>query len=339
MKSPSSRYRRLTPDRRGLLRRSSLWLGDDHLLAVTATGYTEEYRRYRFGEIQGIVTLRSRRREWLAALFAVPLLAAASGFWAAASSGEMVGASVAGVFALLFLSLSVVNLLRGPSCRTWIQTSVSLDELPSLARTARVADLLETIGPRIASAQGGGLRREDIPLRAAGWSRPAPGPTPPQPPTTTPVPKEKKAYGGTVHRITFVLLLADAALTGLDLTSRREGLQAFNAVFALALLGFLVAALVLQYGRIVPRRARVAVWVAIVTTVAVFLASAAYGVFAFFSSALSGTFDPTKGFSLDPMEHPFLLAVYLVDIVVSLACGGAGLLAMERVRQRQPGKG
>src|SRR5438045_8577020 len=34
--------------------RSSLWLGKDHLLSIESTGYTENYKRLYFRDIQGI---------------------------------------------------------------------------------------------------------------------------------------------------------------------------------------------------------------------------------------------------------------------------------------------
>src|SRR5208283_5906459 len=53
-------YQRLTRERTparfavASIARSSLWLGDDHLLFVECTGYTETYKRFYFRDIQAI---------------------------------------------------------------------------------------------------------------------------------------------------------------------------------------------------------------------------------------------------------------------------------------------
>ena len=52
--SPRSAYRRFPGTGRYLLNRVLLYVGPDHLLQVTATGYSENYRRFFFHDIQVI---------------------------------------------------------------------------------------------------------------------------------------------------------------------------------------------------------------------------------------------------------------------------------------------
>ena len=44
--------------RRQFFTRNTLWLGADHLLQGEHTGYTEEYKRFYFRDIQGITVKR-----------------------------------------------------------------------------------------------------------------------------------------------------------------------------------------------------------------------------------------------------------------------------------------
>ena len=50
--------------------RYRLWLGGDHLLCVSGPGYTEEYRRFYYRDIQAIITRRTARGEVLSIVFA-----------------------------------------------------------------------------------------------------------------------------------------------------------------------------------------------------------------------------------------------------------------------------
>jgi hypothetical protein len=47
--------------RRQFFTRNTLWLGADHLLQVEHTGYTEEYKRFYFRDIQGITVQKDNR--------------------------------------------------------------------------------------------------------------------------------------------------------------------------------------------------------------------------------------------------------------------------------------
>ena len=96
-----------------------------------STGYTEEYKRFYYADIQAIVTRKTGRgAAWnffppcslfLFALVAVTRTGTAAGvvFW---------------ILAGLSLLILAVNLLRGPTCICHLQTAVSREELPSLSR-------------------------------------------------------------------------------------------------------------------------------------------------------------------------------------------------------------
>jgi hypothetical protein len=329
-------YRRLTRTRRGLAKGHSLWLGKDHILAVESTGYTEEYRRYYFRDIQGIVTRRTDRRDWLSGIFLIPVLLLAWPALKASVSGNSGGVAGWGIPAGAFLVLILVNIFRGPTCRTWIQMPLTVDELPSLDRIPKVRRVLETLRPLVASAQGT-VRRSEIPVRAA-QERPAP---PPLRPAPAPASAERRGepesgYDGRIHRIFFSLLLLNAVETPLALYFP-SAMQPVNAIVALFLIGFMVAALAKQHTFRVPKTARVLVWVAGGTMAAVTVAAVVYGFYFIFSSAFAGRMKP-DAFRLEPLDHPFLVALSLVDIAVSLYAGGKGLLVMEELRGNE-GKG
>lgn len=130
---------------------SRLYLAKDHLLRVNASSFSENYRRFYFTDIQGIVVSQTNGRIiWSvvnAVLLGIFLLSAISvdEIW-----GWVVFGSLAMVFAILF----IVNLLRGPTCRVLIQTRVGLEPLASLRRISLARRAIEILKTQIQAVQG-----------------------------------------------------------------------------------------------------------------------------------------------------------------------------------------
>ena len=135
MAAEKLKYKRLTGRKRGILHGASLWLGEDHLLAVNGWRFGEEYKRYYYRDIQAIVITKARRFmvpvPWLVGATVVGLYTLIFGFASAARNAVAFEVFLAALLALL-LYLFIESLFR--SCRCRIQTAVSLDDLPSLYR-------------------------------------------------------------------------------------------------------------------------------------------------------------------------------------------------------------
>jgi hypothetical protein len=154
-------YQRLTRERGdGLLgnlgvTRSSLWLGDDHVLLVETTGYSETYKRFFFRDIQ-VLTIRKTKTR-LVWNFILGTLLALSGLIISAASddfgpqGTMIAASI--VFVLFGIPL-LLNNFFGPTCACEIRTAVQTERLPSLARVRKTQRIMNRIRPMIIAAQG-----------------------------------------------------------------------------------------------------------------------------------------------------------------------------------------
>lgn len=150
-------YKRLTrPRNRALFSaaiatRSSLWLGPDHILHVDSTGYTENYKRFAFRDIQA-VTVRYTQR-WIIRIAAFVLLAVL--FLAIGLGVGGVGALVGnGIVCGFFLLLLAVDLIKGQSCVCQLRTAVQTEDLPSLNRVRRVKRVMGVLRPLIVQAQG-----------------------------------------------------------------------------------------------------------------------------------------------------------------------------------------
>jgi hypothetical protein len=165
-----------------------LYQGPDHLLQVTSTGFSEQYRRFYYRDIQAFLirqteTWLARAALWggLALLFA--LLALAVGGIEAVPLWVITGT---------WLGALLLDLMLGPSCVCHLRTAVHIETLASLRRTRTARRLLARIKPVIEAAQEG--RTTSVTTAAAQAGRQSPEtetPTPPviqQPVAVSPAP-------------------------------------------------------------------------------------------------------------------------------------------------------
>lgn len=145
-------YTRLGPRTPCITGHDSLWLGDDHLLAVHNRRFVEEYQRFELREIQAIIIRKQGR-------FVIPV------YWAAAcvaalitvligtarGSGAIVTAAWS-ILALLGIYWLFVSFFDSCSCR--LQTAVGTYALPGLYRMRAAQRVLQTLETRIAEVQG-----------------------------------------------------------------------------------------------------------------------------------------------------------------------------------------
>jgi hypothetical protein len=163
--SPNA-YKRLTRPATSVGTYKSLWLGSDHLLFVTSTGYSEEYQSLRFREIMGFFVVPSDRRQlwsvpwsFVAVFDGIALINTLYNHNAPYVSGPLMG------LCAIFL---VCNFLLGPTCTVYAVTGVQTAPVPSLVRRAKARRVLARLKPIIASAQA------DIPVHSASPATPPP---------------------------------------------------------------------------------------------------------------------------------------------------------------------
>jgi len=129
------------------------WIGSDHILCITSEArFIENYKRVYFRDIQYLlvrdtVTYRVTR----IILGSLTVLFFMFGWFSSTPGFNYVGYFVAALFAVVFL----VDLVRGPTCRTYLKTAVQTEELMFLGRRARAKKFIETITPLLEKAQSG----------------------------------------------------------------------------------------------------------------------------------------------------------------------------------------
>jgi hypothetical protein len=151
-------YRRLPGTLRGFIRRASLWEGPDHLLSVTGTRFSEEYRRFYYRDIEAIVIRKCPRAGSLGVWGVSVFVCLIALIRAVRFPGATVAwAIVCSLFAFLVFRLALSLFY---SSRCYIQTAVSREELPSLLRERSTKWALARVRKKIEEAQG--LLPEDI---------------------------------------------------------------------------------------------------------------------------------------------------------------------------------
>jgi hypothetical protein len=174
---PRKEYRRIGG--RGARRRqfftwNTLWLGDDHLLQVENTGYTEEYKRFYFRDIQSIIIRKDNRFLYWSLFFGVCMAGCVALFsWVDDVAGQVFFGSMGSLFLLLLL----INLIKGPSCYTRIRTAVQEEEVPAFRRVLKTRKAMEEVRALILEAQGG-MSPEEMRARLGRGQESASGPLP-----------------------------------------------------------------------------------------------------------------------------------------------------------------
>ncbi len=222
-----NQYRKL-PGRSGLMIRNSLWIGGGHLLSVRRNPFSESYRRFYFTDIQAIVVTELPNAFELYGYSAAGLLALGTG--ALFYTRHPVWACVCGLAALAAFFAG----WRTKNCACYVQTSTSIEKLPSLGRQKQAAIAVARLTAQIEQTQG----RASPELLLT--------PPPERPTRAATLPTRLRHCGGQVHWIAFSLMLARGATSGISLglgTSSMPLAIGSGAVGTLLILALIVAAI------------------------------------------------------------------------------------------------
>jgi len=117
--------------------KGSLWLGPDHLLVIEGKGFIlpfkEQYRRIDYANIQALIMVK--RPAWLWWLVTCGIGALIFALMSISAWQEIVGLGI--TFALISLVLglfAMMQLIKGPTCHSFIQTAVQVLRLKPLGR-------------------------------------------------------------------------------------------------------------------------------------------------------------------------------------------------------------
>jgi hypothetical protein len=131
-------------------------MGKDYLLHVVNRGYTEDYRRFYYRDIQAILMRQTRVGfilKIVLGLFAgtnLLFLALGRFVWSWDAVALLPLAISAGFWSLCFLA----EVAAGPTCVCHLRTAVQFEKLPSLFRVRKAKKAIAIMRNRIENAQG-----------------------------------------------------------------------------------------------------------------------------------------------------------------------------------------
>jgi hypothetical protein len=311
--------------------RSSLWLGGDHLLCLDSTGYTEEYKRFYFRDIQAVVLRRTNRQRIFNFLFGggalffillTLLVVGPPGTW---DSDELPGAIVLLSGAAFFGALALVNTLKGPGCTCDLRTAVQTERLPSLNRLGRARRVLNLLRPLIEEAQGR-LSAEEIATQLAS---PAAADVPPviARHRSAPTPAPPSPYSGNAHLILSWVLLADVPFSAAYILLHSQWLELMSVLLLLGTVGCVIVALIKQHNSTLPPALKRLPWLVLGWTALLVMAAIVYGIFLVLN-------DPTAADrNLSPLDDPVVLVMTVASSLVSACFGLVGLKLVREARR------
>lgn len=336
------KYKRLAGRKRGLGKQYALWLGDDHLLAVESTGYSEEYTRYYLKDIQALITRRTARGTALntinGAAVLISLLAGIACY--EAGNAPSPGVYTSGIFGGFFLILLLWNLFGGPTCRCHLRVPLGIEELPSLDRLKKVKKALARLRPMIGDLQGDIPRREIITLSRAAMDpspRPSSATKGAKPALRAPRPDQKETistYRGGFHRVALLLLIADGILAFLQLFFHSTFFVVCFIILGIAFLLLAVISLIKQRERKVSPLAGKMILGGVALIWAGSMLSYFFAIFLNPRKLEQGAYGQPDILALyaaiEPAAHPLYTFFLLAFAAVTTCIGITGLISLRR---------
>ncbi len=336
-----TRYKRLPgrgPRRRGLitfsLSRCALYLGDDHVLAVDSNGFSEDYKHFYFSDIQGIITRRTKRGGTWSIVLALMIACSLMGalflqkepvrifFW---------------VLSGAFLVFLLVNAFRGPTCICHIMTAVQEDQLPSLNRLRVARKVIGTLQHVIERVQGR-LSPEEVHTRQTQViANPMPSLREMRQPRSRG--HQIRHYDGTMHMITFALMLSDGLVTGIDLLHHTVTMAVVSSLLTAVYCICIVVALVKQHESDIPGTVRRITWASIGFVCVSYFLSYILVVLTFPTlmkhrpDSMITQWDMYRAmFDVSPQDSLLVMGVYAFAATCSLVLGALGFVRMKKHR-------
>jgi hypothetical protein len=309
--------------------RCRLYLGNDHLLALETSGFTENYRRFFFADIQAIVTIRTKK--WNRLNIILPVIVIAWFFLSVLVDAGPARVSLT-LIGAIFLVAFMYHLLRGPTCDCYVITAVQKEHLPSLGRI-RLAIRVITILTRSIEAVQGPL--DKTLLRTSTFDIGSDIVSPNS--LSHGVKAEDRHHStGTIHLITFLLLFGGGLMKGLDVAHHTREFALVSYVMFLSGSALIFVALAKQKGSDLPSLVRRLTWVSVAFAWTVSLLNGIIGIASALEhlKAFKGQFDFYESvLNVSPLDSSFMLIYSTVTIVCALFLSVPGIMAILKHRR------
>jgi len=325
MSGERTEYKRLPGKKKNfLVGKYTLWLAADHVLHIYARFGFEDYKRFYFTDIQAI-TVQKTAGGWIQSLV-FGILAALFGIFLLWADG--LGKIFPGIMTVaLFLGV-ILNWLRGPTCKTTLQTAVQTEVLHSLHRLRTALKVMDRLKDLIHRVQG--------PLNSEVYGR-LPANVRKTPPAPAARRKAQKAdtglrnEAGRAHLILYALLVFDGLLLVLHASLHDITLTLIGMFVSMTIAIVTIIALIKQTGSNISQGLRILTWTTLGYVCVVFTLGYIIGmVIAFENPAMAANqWELLKRLSaMSLLENPLIATLNIIQLVGAFGLGIPGLLML-----------
>lgn len=325
MPGERTEYRRLSGKKKNfLVGKYTLWLAADHVLHVYARFGFEDYKRFYFTDIQAIAVQKTAAGWILNLVFGI--LAAAFGLLLLWADGF--GKIFPGIMTVALLIGVILNWLRGPTCKTTLQTAVQAETLHSLHRLRTALKVMNRLRDLIHRVQG--PLGPEVYGRLPAVARKA-TPAPAARRKTQNAATDLRHEPGRVHLTLYALLLFDGLLLVLHASLHDITITLIGMIVSMAIAVATIIALIKQTGSNISRGLRILTWTALGYVCVVFFLGYIVGmVIAFEDPAMAANqWELLKRWTaMSLLENPLIATLNIINLIGAFGLGIPGLLML-----------
>lgn len=318
-------YQKLPGIKKGfLVGKYTLYQGKDHLLHVFSRFGGEDYKRFYFSDIQGIITRKTILGKVQNIILGCLILMFLVLFFFFDGGWSVFYAVVYGTMCVLLL----INFFRGPTCDTRLLTAVQTEKLHSLRRLKPACRVMDRLQGCIQPVQGT-LQPEDLNKMPV---RPVDRYTPNRPGTIS-----TGSETGRVHLILFGLLLFDGVLSAMEFYIAHVIPSILGSVAGICLGICVILALVKQHAGSLSGSLRALTWTCLGLVCAKFALGYIVGIaFAMRNPSMAyNQWEVIKSIaSLSPWESPLKMSHNIMAICGAIFLGLPGLVILRRTERK-----
>jgi len=210
-----------------------MYKAEDHLLLVQNRAYSQSYKRFYFADIQALVSRVTKKHIFYGWFFGVLFLLNLLPLFFMEYPANIIFI----IFSILFATIFIVNIYRGPTCKTTLLTRVQSYDLP-IARVKNAQAIFSRWKREIEERQGSFQASEvteplTVSLDKVAGKKQA---------IDSKNKDQKYTYNGGYHLAFFTLFLLVAVLNGLELYIHNVAISLFEMVlFLIAFIALIVA--------------------------------------------------------------------------------------------------
>lgn len=309
--------------------RYSLWLARDHLLAVMNQGYSEDYKRFYFRDIQAIILQKTSAGAVANAVLGTILFIIASlTAFGYERKWDTVGLGFLICFDTVFLLCLLVNLAKGPTCKCFLRTAVQTERLYSLHRVRPAHRTIKRIREAVEAEQG--ILTSEYVTAASQMEYEKTSttqglPARPMPQPVQSVHETVRHYNGRVHLILFCVMLADSITSCMSILAPGTAIKAITSLATLAALGLTIAAILKQRRSDIPDTVKAITWSTLANIGVFWIIGIVYGSILVFSAAIK------SGRAITTTDQPPTPLIVILTILYSAISACLAVLGTSRL--------